>query len=82
MEVDDLVRSGSKAELLECVAEYWNPDMTAFRVGAGIDLVIDRRDGYLLDHGHVDRRPGSRSARTPGHPDNPETLTTPHRSRY
>jgi len=48
MEVDDLVRFGSKAELLERSAEYWNPDKTAFWVGNGIDLVIDRREGYLF----------------------------------
>jgi acetylornithine/succinyldiaminopimelate/putrescine aminotransferase len=48
MEVDDLVRFGSKAELLERSAEYWNPDKTAFWVDSGVDLVIDRREGYLF----------------------------------
>jgi acetylornithine/succinyldiaminopimelate/putrescine aminotransferase len=48
MEVDDLVRFGSKAELLERSAEYWNPDKTAFWVSSGVDLVIDRREGYLF----------------------------------
>jgi acetylornithine/succinyldiaminopimelate/putrescine aminotransferase len=48
MDVDDLVRFGSKAELLERSAEYWNPDKTAFWVANGIDLVMDRREGYLF----------------------------------
>ncbi len=48
MEVDDLVRFGSKAELLERSKEYWNPDKTAFWVDSGVDLVIDRREGYLF----------------------------------
>ena len=48
MEVDDLVRFGSKAELLERSTEYWNPGKTAFWVANGIDLVIGRREGYLF----------------------------------
>ena len=38
----------SKAEMLEKSAHYWNPDKTRFWSDSGIDLVIDRREGYLL----------------------------------
>ncbi len=38
----------SKAEMLEKSAHYWNPDKTKFWSDSGIDLVIDRREGYLL----------------------------------
>jgi hypothetical protein len=69
MAVDDLVRRGSKAELLECAAEYWNSDRTAFSIGVGIGVAIDRRDGLDPD------------TRAPGQPRN-DTLTTPHRSWY
>ena len=38
----------SKAEVLELAKKYWNPDKTQFWTDAGVDLVIDRRDGYFL----------------------------------
>lgn len=38
----------SKDDVLELSAEFWNPDKTRFWQQAGIDLVIDRRAGYLL----------------------------------
>lgn len=38
----------SKAEMLEKSQLYWNPDKTRFWSDSGIDLVIDRREGYLL----------------------------------
>ena len=38
----------SKADLLARSREFWNPDKTAFWVDAGVDLVLDRREGYLL----------------------------------
>ena len=38
----------SKAELLDKAIEYWNPGKTKFWQDAGIDLVIDRREGYFL----------------------------------
>jgi putrescine aminotransferase len=38
----------SKQEVLDKATKYWNPDKTAFWQKAGIDLVIDKRDGYFL----------------------------------
>ncbi|UVO30708.1 aspartate aminotransferase family protein [Bradyrhizobium arachidis] len=38
----------SKSELLDKAIEYWNPGKTRFWRDAGIDLVIDRREGYFL----------------------------------
>jgi acetylornithine/succinyldiaminopimelate/putrescine aminotransferase len=38
----------SKADLLARSREFWNPGKTAFWVDSGVDLVIDRREGYLL----------------------------------
>ena len=38
----------SKAELFDKAVEYWNPGKTKFWQDAGIDLVIDRREGYFL----------------------------------
>ena len=38
----------SKAEVLEKSGEYWNPDKTRFWSESGVDLVIDRREDYLL----------------------------------
>lgn len=38
----------SKDEMLELSAEFWNPDKTHFWQEAGVDLVIDGREGYLL----------------------------------
>jgi acetylornithine/succinyldiaminopimelate/putrescine aminotransferase len=41
-------RFASKYEFLERSKESWNPDKTQFWLDAGVDLVIDRRDGYLF----------------------------------
>ena len=50
----------SKADFLRRSEEYWNPDKTRFWQDAGVDLVIDRREGYLLlGHG---RAPAGRPA--------------------
>ncbi len=38
----------SKADLLDKSTEYWNPGKTKFWQDVGIDLVIDRREGYFL----------------------------------
>lgn len=38
----------SKDELLAKSIEFWNPGKTKFWLDAGIDLVIDRREGYYL----------------------------------
>lgn len=42
------VSYASKADVLARSARVWNPDKTAFWQKLGIDLVIDRREGYLL----------------------------------
>ena len=44
----DLFRFDSKDEVLAKSKEYWNPGKTQFWVDSGVDLVIDRREGYLL----------------------------------
>ena len=44
----DAFRFDSKAEVLEKAKEFWNPDKTQFWSDSGVDLVIDRREGYLL----------------------------------
>lgn len=38
----------SKQDLFHKSIAYWNPDKTKFWQNAGIDLVIDRREGYFL----------------------------------
>jgi putrescine aminotransferase len=38
----------SKQEVIEKSIRYWNPDKTRFWQKAGVDLVIDRREGYCL----------------------------------
>ena len=38
----------SKHDMLERSARVWNPDKTAFWQKLGVDLVIDRREGYIL----------------------------------
>lgn len=38
----------SKAEVLEKAERFWNPGKTSFWIDAGVPLVIDRREGYLL----------------------------------
>ena len=40
--------SQEKLEFLERSKEYWNPGKTQFWQDVGVDLVIDRRDGYFL----------------------------------
>ncbi|HEY9564306.1 MAG TPA: aminotransferase class III-fold pyridoxal phosphate-dependent enzyme [Nocardioides sp.] len=44
----DLFSFDSKAEMLEKSKEFWNPDKTQFWSDSGVDLVIDRREGYFL----------------------------------
>ncbi|HTR16370.1 MAG TPA: aminotransferase class III-fold pyridoxal phosphate-dependent enzyme [Acetobacteraceae bacterium] len=41
-------RYDSKADLLERSAQYWNPNKTRFWQNSGTDLVIDKREGYIL----------------------------------
>src|SRR6185436_4890921 len=41
-------RFESKQALFDKAITYWNPDKTKFWQKAGIDLVIDRREGYCL----------------------------------
>lgn len=41
-------RYDSKAQFLEKSKQYWNPGKTQFWLDEDIDLVIDRREGYLL----------------------------------
>lgn len=43
-----LFRYESKADLLDTAIRYWNPDKTRFWQKLGVDLVIDRREGYFL----------------------------------
>lgn len=38
----------SKQDVLAKSKEYWNPNKTQFWTDAGIDLVIDKREGYYL----------------------------------
>ena len=38
----------SKEEVIEKSIRYWNPDKTRFWQNAGVDLVIDKREGYCL----------------------------------
>ena len=40
--------SEAKLEFLEASKTWWNPNKTAFWQDAGVDLVIDRREGYCL----------------------------------
>lgn len=42
------VSYASKQDMLERSARVWNPDKTAFWQKLGVDLVIDRREGYIL----------------------------------
>jgi len=41
-------RFDSKSEVLSKSKEFWNPDKTQFWTDAGVDLVIDKREGYFL----------------------------------
>lgn len=38
----------SKQELFDKAIRFWNPDKTRFWQSVGVDLVIDRREGYFL----------------------------------
>lgn len=38
----------SKDDFIQKSKDFWNPDKTQFWQDAGVDLVIDRRDGYLF----------------------------------
>src|SRR3712207_4148858 len=38
----------SKQDVLAKSKQFWNPDKTQFWSDSGVDLVIDRREGYLL----------------------------------
>jgi acetylornithine/succinyldiaminopimelate/putrescine aminotransferase len=38
----------SKEEVIEKSIRFWNPDKTRFWQSLGVDLVIDRREGYFL----------------------------------
>lgn len=40
--------SQAKLDFLEASKTYWNPNKTQFWQDAGVDLVIDRREGYCL----------------------------------
>jgi len=40
--------SQEKLEFLERSKQFWNPNKTGFWQDAGVDLVIDRREGYCL----------------------------------
>ncbi|MGH6853781.1 MAG: aspartate aminotransferase family protein [Aestuariivirga sp.] len=43
-----LFKFESKQELFDKAIRYWNPDKTRFWQSLGVDLVIDRREGYCL----------------------------------
>ncbi len=43
-----LFRFADKQELFDKSIRFWNPDKTKFWQGVGVDLVIDRREGYCL----------------------------------
>ncbi len=45
---DDVFEFDSKQDLLDKAKLFWNPDKTQFWTDQGIDLVIDRRDGYFI----------------------------------
>ncbi len=38
----------SKEEVLQKAIQFWNPGKTRFWQNAGVDLVIDRREGYFI----------------------------------
>ena len=43
-----LFKFESKQDLFDKAIRYWNPDKTKFWQSVGVDLVIDRRQGYFL----------------------------------
>lgn len=45
---DDLFQSDAKKAFLEKSIQFWNPHKTGFWQDAGVDLVIDRREGYCI----------------------------------
>src|SRR5262249_61063947 len=44
----DVFSVESKAEVLDKSREFWNPGKTDFWSESGVDLVIDRREGYFI----------------------------------
>ena len=40
--------SAEKLQFIEKTKSFWNPGKTRFWQEAGVDLVIDRREGYFL----------------------------------
>ena len=48
MRADDRFGFASKSKILTASRAHWNPNKTEFGVESGIDLIIDRRVGYLL----------------------------------
>jgi 4-aminobutyrate aminotransferase-like enzyme len=44
----DVFSVESKAEVLAKSREFWNPGKTDFWSESGVDLVIDRREGYFI----------------------------------
>ena len=45
---EELIAFASKAEVLAKSRQFWNPDKTQFWIDSGVDLVIDRREGYFI----------------------------------
>ena len=43
-----LFKYASKEEVIEKSIRFWNPEKTRFWQGLGVDLVIDKREGYFL----------------------------------
>jgi acetylornithine/succinyldiaminopimelate/putrescine aminotransferase len=43
-----LFKFESKQDLFDKAIRFWNPDKTRFWQSVGVDLVIDRREGYFL----------------------------------
>ena len=43
-----MAMSKEKADFIERSMEYWNPGKTPEWQRMGVDLVIDRREGYYL----------------------------------
>jgi acetylornithine/succinyldiaminopimelate/putrescine aminotransferase len=43
-----LYNFGSKKEVLDASIRFWNPGKTRFWQDAGVDLVMGRREGYVI----------------------------------
>lgn len=43
-----MFRFSSKEEVIEKSVAYWNPGKTRFWRDAGVDLIIDKREGYMI----------------------------------